>query len=130
MLNENGDIATMYGVNDSMFLGAVNNMNYDWVFEDKDLQQGIVYKDGILIVTTYNKLSTDYERFEYSLVGSDDALIPQLESIVQLKELVGEQEIKTKKAEEKQTEDSSETETGEDAQPADTTETEATDSEG
>lgn len=130
VLNENGDIATMYGVNDSMFLGAVNNMNYDWVFEDKDLQQGFVYKDGILIVTTYNKLSTDYERFEYSLVGSDDALIPQLESIVQLKELVGEQEIKTKKAEEKQTEDSSETETGEDAQPADTTETEATDSEG
>lgn len=108
VLNEEGDIATMYGINDSMFLGAVNRMDYNWVFEDKDLQQGIVYKDGILIVTTYNKLSTDYERFEYSLVGSDDSMIPQLESIVQLKELVGEQEIKTKKAEEKTPEENSE----------------------
>lgn len=56
-MNEYGDVAFYYGEKDSMFFHAPADMNEKWVFEDKALQQAIVYKDGILVATTYNKLS-------------------------------------------------------------------------
>lgn len=94
-INEKGDLCTQYGKNDSMFLtdSMLENVTSDWVFEDKSLQQAIIYKDGALVVTTYNKLSENYERFIYALDGVSDADINKLESMVEITNLVGVQAI-------------------------------------
>lgn len=93
-VNNDGDLADRYGANDSMFfLSNVSSINSDWVFEDKSLQQAIIYKDGNLVVTTYNKLSKKYERFIYSRGDADESQIPALEAMVDIKNLVGVVEI-------------------------------------
>ena len=58
-MNNKGDISNLYGKNNSIFLteNIVDNINGQWAFEDKSLQQAIAYKDGALVVITYNKLS-------------------------------------------------------------------------
>lgn len=65
IMNEKGDLATRYGVNDSVFTKDIINSDnpIDWVFEDKALQQTIVYKNNNLVVTTYNKLTDRYEQY-------------------------------------------------------------------
>ena len=88
-LNENGDLSDRYGANDSVFLLQMSEITPDWVFEDKSLQQAITYKNGILIVTTYNKLSEKYERFIYALDGADESTIKELENMVSINNLVG-----------------------------------------
>ena len=95
VVNDKGDIATQYGIHDSLFLTdeIVKNISTDWVFEDKSLQQAICYKDKALVVTTYNKLSEKYERFTYSADSVKDEDIAKLEALVTIEGLVGEQEI-------------------------------------
>lgn len=95
VVNDKGDIATQYGVHDSLFLtdDIVKNISTDWVFEDKSLQQAICYKDKALVVTTYNKLSEKYERFTYSADSVKDEDIAKLEALVTIEGLVGEQAI-------------------------------------
>lgn len=89
-LNEEGDIATMYGKTDSLFYRTPSEITADnFVFEDKALQQAICYKDGVLVATTYNKLSTEYEQFTYSLASADKKIIEELENKVQIKNLIG-----------------------------------------
>lgn len=85
-INENGECATMYGVKDSMFLtdNILKNINSDWVFEDKCLQQAIIYKDGALVVTTYNKLSEKYERFSYALEGVSEKTVTDIENMIEI----------------------------------------------
>lgn len=97
--NLNGDLCDRYGGNDSMFFRSPQEITRDWVFEDKALQQGIVYKDGILVVTTYNKLSTCYERFIYSRVEADTSGLSELEALVEIENLVGVQSVEIKKPE-------------------------------
>ena len=95
-LNLEGDLYNRYGVNDSVFYITDEQLSRDWVFEDKALQQGIVYKDGILVVTTYNKLSSNYERFIYSRSGADTSMLSELEDLVQIDNLVGVQSVEIK----------------------------------
>lgn len=95
IFNDKGDVAVLYGKNDSMFLtdDIAKNIGTEWVFEDKSLQQAICYKDKCLVVTTYNKLTEKYERFTYSADTVKDADIQKLEALVSIEGLVGEQEI-------------------------------------
>ena len=106
-INNRGDCTTRYSKNDSLFLNdsliAVPQEESDtdcmekakeWVFEDKALQQALCYKDGSLVVTTYNKLSEKYERFEYAVAGTDEKITKALEDLVEIKNLVGVVEIK------------------------------------
>lgn len=95
VLNEDGDISVQYGLNDSMFLvdDMKKEITPEWVFEDKSLQQAICYKDKALVVTTYNKLSEKYERFLYAVDGVTDDDMIKLGSIVEIKGLVGIQEL-------------------------------------
>jgi hypothetical protein len=89
-LNENGDIATRYGASDSIFYRTPSEITEDnFVFEDKALQQAICYKDGVLVATTYNKLSTEYEQFTYSYDDVEKSLIDELENKVQIQNLIG-----------------------------------------
>lgn len=88
--NEAGDISNRYGIHDSAFFIEPSQINEDnFVFEDKALQQAICYKNGILVVTTYNKLSDSYEQLTYAVKGSKEADITALEGKVQIKNLVG-----------------------------------------
>lgn len=88
-VNDEGDLAMWYGKNDSMFFNAPSDITPEWVFEDKSLQQAICYKDGVLVVTTYNKLSTNYERFVYALADADEKIATELEKLVEINNLVG-----------------------------------------
>lgn len=88
-VNDEGDLAFWYGENDSMFFLTPSAMTPEWVFEDKSLQQAICYKDGVLVVTTYNKLSTNYERFVYALADADEKIATELEKLVEINNLVG-----------------------------------------
>lgn len=92
--NESGDISNRYGIHDSAFFIEPSKITEDnFVFEDKALQQAICYKNGILVVTTYNKLSDSYEQLTYAVKGSSEADITALEGKVQIKNLVGILEI-------------------------------------
>lgn len=88
-VNDAGDLAFWYGKNDSMFFHMPSATTPEWVFEDKSLQQAICYKDGVLVVTTYNKLSTNYERFVYALADADEKIADELEKLVEINNLVG-----------------------------------------
>lgn len=94
-MNNSGDLMDRYGSGDSMFLKEISDINSNWVFEDKSLQQAIIYKDGNLVVTTYNKLSGKYERFIYSKGDADDSQIPDIEKMVDIKNLVGVVKLET-----------------------------------
>ena len=94
-LNQEGDISNRYGEHDSMFYYSPKDITNKWVFEDKALQQGIAYKDGVLVVTTYNKLSKNYERFVYAKADATDKTIKELEGLAEIKNLVGIQEAET-----------------------------------
>lgn len=90
LLNEYGEIATIYGQTNSLFLkDDVSKLDYNWVFEDRALMQAIVYKDKTLVVTTYNKLSQKYERFIYAVDKIDEAIVTELEKMVNIEGLVG-----------------------------------------
>lgn len=88
-MNEYGDVAFYYGEKNSMFFNSPSEINEKWVFEDKALQQAIVYKDGVLVATTYNKLSDSYERFVYARSDADSSIIKDLENMVVINSLVG-----------------------------------------
>jgi hypothetical protein len=120
-VNLSGDLSVRYGVSDSMFYLSPQDMTTDWVFEDKALQQGIVYDNGILIITTYNKLSTQYERFIYTRADADISNLTALEDLVVIKDLVGVQEIESVAVEE--TSESTTETTTQPAPAANTTET-------
>lgn len=89
--NENGDMACSYGCNDSIFLkeNIAEEIDENWVFEDKALIQTMVYKEGALVVTTYNKLTERYERFIFTEKGVSDNTVKELEDIVEIEGLVG-----------------------------------------
>lgn len=92
--NERGDISVYYGQNDSVFYRSPTEITPDnFVFEDKSLQQAICYKDGVLVATTYNKLSGNYERFVYAKKDAKDSASKELEAMVEIKNLVGIQEV-------------------------------------
>jgi hypothetical protein len=98
--NENGDIATLYGQRDSVFFRNPQDVIVPekFVFEDKSLQQAICYKDGVLVVTTYNKLSKAYERFTYAMKEIDgekvdSKIADELEKMVAINKLVGIQQL-------------------------------------
>lgn len=94
-LNQDGNLCSRYGEDDSMFFYSPKDITSKWVFEDKALQQGIAYKDGVLVVTTYNKLSNNYERFIYAKADASDSTIKGLENLVEIKNLIGVQETET-----------------------------------
>ena len=95
LLNDKGDIATQYGASNSIFLrDNITATDYKWVFEDRALQQAIVYKNEMLVATTYNKLSEKYERFIYSVNDIDKQLISEIENMVKIEGLVGVVEVK------------------------------------
>lgn len=106
--NADGECCSRYGEQDSMFYEYEITKN--WVFEDKSLQQAICYKDGTLLVTTYNKLSDSYERYVYATSASDESIKKELEELVEIKNLVGIVEVKiyTKSIEDKQNDEQSE----------------------
>ncbi len=91
-LNENGDFFSRYGKSDSVFLinpdesgrasEALIGKIKDWVFEDASLRQAFAYRDGVLCVTTYNKLSERYERFTFYREGASEGDIRAVEDIV------------------------------------------------
>lgn len=88
-INTDGDIFNRYGKKESMFFKPSSEITPEWVFEDKALQQGITYADGVLVATTYNKLSTYYERFIYSKADADTSNLSNLEDMVHIENLVG-----------------------------------------
>lgn len=100
-INAKGDYAYRYGKNDSLFLAdnVAEDITAEWVFEDKSLQQALCYKNGTLVVTTYNKLSEKYERFEYAVSSASDSTITELEKLVEINSLVGIVELQKKNAE-------------------------------
>lgn len=100
-INARGDYAYQYGRNDSLFLtdNITKDITDNWVFEDKSLQQALCYKNGTLVVTTYNKLSEKYERFDYAVSGASDSTIEELEKLVEIKNLVGIMELQKTNAE-------------------------------
>ena len=99
-INVDGDLSTFYGQHDSVFFRSPANITpSNFVFEDKSLQQAICYKDGVLVVTTFNKLSEAYERFTYSLKDADAKIATELEKLVEINNLVGIQELPDSKAE-------------------------------
>lgn len=99
-INVDGDLSTFYGQHDSVFFRSPANITpSNFVFEDKSLQQAICYKDGVLVVTTFNKLSEAYERFTYSLKDADAKIATELEKLVEINNLVGIQELPDGKAE-------------------------------
>lgn len=110
--NEKGECCSRYGEADSMFYVYPTEMNKNWVFEDKSLQQAICYKNGTLLVTTYNKLSDSYERYVYATSASDENIKKELEDLVEIKNLVGIVEVKiyTKSVDEKNTDENEEAE--------------------
>ena len=87
-VNQDGEQASYYGAKNSLFLVDKANLNKDWVFEDKALQQAISYKDNNLIVLNYNKLAERYEQFVYykDKAPSDD----EVKKIVDVSKLVGD----------------------------------------
>ena len=89
--NDKGDIANLYGKNDSIFKHSdiAADITRDWVFEDASLQQAIVYKDNCLVVTTYNKITEKYEQFIYAYNDVTDSLKNELKGLVDLDRLVG-----------------------------------------
>lgn len=96
LVNDKGDLAIQYGKNDSIFQkfedgvsDLKEKINTDWVFEENSLHQGIVYKDGVLVVTTFNKITEVYERFIYSMSDAGDALVKELEGLVDMDKLTG-----------------------------------------
>lgn len=101
-INAKGDYAYRYGRNDSLFLAdnVAEDITAEWVFEDKSLQQALCYKNGTLVVTTYNKLSEKYERFEYAVSSASDSTITELEKLVEISSLVGVVELQEKGSEE------------------------------
>lgn len=103
-VNESGDLCNSYGESDSMFFNASDQMDQSWVFEDKSLQQAIVYNDGALVVTTYNKLSANYERFVYARVDVEESRITELENMVEINNLVGVQDTEITVAPDKKVE--------------------------
>lgn len=95
LLNDKGDIAVQYGVSNSLFTGEnLAATDYSWVFEDGALQQAIIYKQDMLVVTTYNKLSEKYERFIYSVNAIDENLVAEIEKMVNIEGLVGYVDVK------------------------------------
>lgn len=92
IVNLEGDLATRYGINDSMFAknAVFTKEPTEWVFEDKALQQTIVYKNGNLVVTTFNKLSEEYEQYIYYRGEKAD---PEVIKLTPIGELVGIQPI-------------------------------------
>lgn len=90
-MNENGDFSTQYGETESIFYRTSESLNSNWVFEDKSLQQAIIYKDGILVVTSYNKLTDTYDRFIYALAEADEKNLKPIENMVNIDSLVGVQ---------------------------------------
>lgn len=110
LMNNKGDLTLRYGVHDSIFLteDIVKNVNPEWVYEDRSLQQAIIYRDGALVVTTYNKLSETYERFIYAREDITDEYITELEDMVKIDNLVGIQEIPENVRQEKQEEPATE----------------------
>ena len=96
LLNEYGEVATQYGVKNSLFLQEnVSDTNYEWVFEDGALQQAIIFKEKTLVVTTYNKLSEKYERFIYSVDKVNEQLVAEIEAMVNIEGLVGVVNVST-----------------------------------
>lgn len=96
LINEKGEPATIYGLNNSLFLlDKVSAIDYKWVFEDKALQQAIIFKNNTLVVTSYNKLTTKYERFIYSIDEIDPKLVKEIEGMVKIEGLVGVVAVKT-----------------------------------
>lgn len=91
--NEAGECCTRYGDEESMFYLSPAEITREWVFEDKSLQQAICYKEGLLMVTTYNKLSDSYERFIYAKSGADTTISKEFEKLVEIKSLVGIVEV-------------------------------------
>ena len=110
-INEKGDFAYQYGESESIFKKDLEQITPEWVFEDKSLQQAIVYKGGNLVVTTYNKISQKYERFIYSRGDADEKLIPEIEGMVNIKNLVGVQEVKKAETPKEKTEKDSSSQT-------------------
>lgn len=90
-INETGDVAFAYGKNDSLFLkkSSAGEDPLSWVFEDKALQQGIVYEDGILVVVTFNKLSESYERFIFAKGTIIESKVEEIASRIEIEGLVG-----------------------------------------
>lgn len=116
-INEKGDFAYQYGENESIFKKNMSEITPEWVFEDKSLQQAIVYKGGNLVVTTYNKISQKYERFIYSRGDADEKLIPEIEGMVNIKNLVGVQEVKKAETPKEKTEKDSSSQTDSSSEP-------------
>ena len=86
-LNQQGEQASYYGSTNSIFLEDKANINKNWVFRDKALQQAISYIDGNLIVVNYNKLAEKYEQFIYykDSAPSED----KIKGIIDVDSLVG-----------------------------------------
>ena len=101
-VNALGDLDMYYGVNDSVFLNdVISKISPEWVFADKNLKQAMSYKDGALVVTTYNKLSDSYERFIYASENVTDSLVSELEAQVKMDELgaaVNEMKVSVREA--------------------------------
>ena len=105
-INVDGDLSVFYGQHDSAFFRSPANITpSNFVFEDKSLQQAICYKDGVLVVTTFNKLSEAYERFTYSLKDADAKIATELEKLVEINNLVGIQELPDSKDKDKESEE-------------------------
>lgn len=95
-INESGDLSVYYGQKDSAFYNTPSEISpSNFIFEDKSLQQAICYKDGVLVVTSYNKLSEIYERFTYTVkdADKDGKIALQLEELVEINKLVGIQDL-------------------------------------
>jgi len=80
MVTPDGAIRNQYSLADSIFL-HINDINEDWVTEKGTYAQVIAYENGDLTVTTQNRLSRQYEVFNFYADGTVSNYLKPMEVI-------------------------------------------------
>jgi hypothetical protein len=98
VINAKGEVSDRYNAKNSVFFmdsgvaedGTVDLQQWiDFVLEDGSQSQILVYEDGVLSVTTYNKLNEQYEQFTYYVSGKTDEQVEAVVNITDTDKLVG-----------------------------------------
>ncbi len=80
MVTPDGEVCNQYGLNDSIF-PHINDIGEDWVTEKGTYAQVLAYENGDLTVTTQNKLSHQYEVFNFYADGTVNNYTKPMETV-------------------------------------------------
>jgi hypothetical protein len=139
VINAKGEVSDRYNAKNSVFFmdsgveedGTVDLQQWiDFVLEDGSQSQILVYEDGVLSVTTYNKLNEQYEQFTYYVSGKTDEQVEAVVNITDTDKLVGKNNKITLYEEGSGSTEIDETEEDATAEEDETSEEEETDTDG